>query len=55
MHHARSAATCALALLCVLFPLGCGGSSHTGPTPPKKTTHVTLVLDFVPNAVHAGI
>ncbi len=39
---------------------GCGsGSSDTGTAhvkaPPKRPTQVTLILDFVPNAVHAGI
>jgi len=56
MQRARIAAGCALALLCALFLLACGGSAHTDPSPSsKKPTHVTLVLDFVPNAVHAGI
>jgi NitT/TauT family transport system substrate-binding protein/putative hydroxymethylpyrimidine transport system substrate-binding protein len=55
MQRARIAASCALALLCALFLLACGGSAHTDPSPSKKPTHVTLVLDFVPNAVHAGI
>src|ERR1700686_4971478 len=55
MHHARSATACALALLCILLLLACGSSTHTGSPPPKKRTEVTLVLDFVPNAVHAGI
>jgi len=54
--HARTAAACALSLLCPLFLLACGGSGQTGPSPsPKKPAQVTLVLDFVPNAVHAGI
>jgi putative hydroxymethylpyrimidine transport system substrate-binding protein len=53
--HVRGAAACALALLCTLLLLACGGSTHTGSPPPQKTTQVTLVLDFVPNAVHAGI
>ena len=55
MHRARSAAACALCLLCALLLLACAGSTHTGPPAPKKSTQVTLVLDFVPNAVHAGI
>jgi ABC-type nitrate/sulfonate/bicarbonate transport system substrate-binding protein len=53
--HVRRAAACALALLCALLQLGCGGTTHTGPPPPSKPAQVTLVLDFVPNAVHAGI
>jgi putative hydroxymethylpyrimidine transport system substrate-binding protein len=51
----RSLAALALALLCTLFLLACGGSTQTGPHPPSKPAQVTVVLDFVPNAVHAGI
>ncbi len=51
----RSLAALALALLCALLLLACGGSTQTGTPPPSKPAHVTLVLDFVPNAVHAGI
>jgi putative hydroxymethylpyrimidine transport system substrate-binding protein len=51
----RSLAACALALACALLLLACGGTANTGPPPPSKPAHVTLVLDFVPNAVHAGI
>ncbi len=53
--RARLAAACALGLLCALVPVACGGSTSTDPSPSKQTTQVTLVLDFVPNAVHAGI
>jgi putative hydroxymethylpyrimidine transport system substrate-binding protein len=54
--RARAAAVCALSLLCPLLVLSCGGSAQTGPSPsPQKPAQVTLVLDFVPNAVHAGI
>jgi putative hydroxymethylpyrimidine transport system substrate-binding protein len=54
--RARTAAACALALLCPLLLLACGGSVQTGPSPSsKKPAQVTLVLDFVPGAVHAGI
>ncbi len=52
----RAAMACALALLCALLLAACGGSAPRDPSPsPKKTTQATLVLDFVPNAVHAGI
>lgn len=53
--HVRSAAACALSLLCALLVVACASTTHTGPTPPSKPAKVTLVLDFVPNAVHAGI
>lgn len=55
MQYVRSAAACALALLSALLVIACGGTTHTGPLPPSKPAQVTLVLDFVPNAVHAGI
>jgi NitT/TauT family transport system substrate-binding protein/putative hydroxymethylpyrimidine transport system substrate-binding protein len=56
MHRARTTAAHALILLCPLLILSCGGAARTGPSPsPKKPTQVTLVLDFVPGAVHAGI
>jgi putative hydroxymethylpyrimidine transport system substrate-binding protein len=47
----------AVCLLAALGPLGCGGgTAQSGPLPSSsKATQVTLVLDFVPNAVHAGI
>jgi putative hydroxymethylpyrimidine transport system substrate-binding protein len=35
--------------------LGCGSQAAPSAPNPPKTRHVTLVLDFVPNAVHAGI
>jgi putative hydroxymethylpyrimidine transport system substrate-binding protein len=54
MHRAPTA--CALALLCALALQACGGSTQTGPNPsPQKPAQITLVLDFTPNAVHAGI
>lgn len=54
--RARTATACALVLLCAFVVQACGSSAQTGPSPsPKKPTQVTLVLDFVPNAVHAGI
>lgn len=46
----RAATRTLLCALAVLGPLGCGGGAS--PTP---SAHVTLMLDFVPNAVHAGI
>jgi len=60
----------ALALLAALVLAGCGGTSATrsttatgtataaaelGVTPLPRVEHATLILDFVPNAVHAGI
>ncbi len=40
-----------IALACMALPLnGCGSSAST---PPQRTA--TLVLDFTPNAIHAGI
>lgn len=54
--RARAALPCALVLLCALALQACGGSTQTGPLPsPQKPAQVTLVLDFTPNAVHAGI
>jgi ABC-type nitrate/sulfonate/bicarbonate transport system substrate-binding protein len=53
-----------LAATLVLAACGSAGSSTTGGAPgsrtaaaaaPKRMTKVTLILDFVPNAVHAGI
>jgi ABC-type nitrate/sulfonate/bicarbonate transport system substrate-binding protein len=41
-----------LALLAPMLVAGCGGSSGDG-TPPLRDA--TLMLDFTPNAVHAGI
>lgn len=44
---------CVLALLAAALLLAaCGGSS---PAAPPRPTKVTLILDFVPNAVHVGI
>ena len=41
---------------CLGLMLGLGlGISACGSTEPTRPTHVTLILDFVPNAVHAGI
>ncbi|HEY2141476.1 MAG TPA: ABC transporter substrate-binding protein [Solirubrobacteraceae bacterium] len=56
-----SPAAIALALLALLSLAGCGGSSRssreasTGAGKLARMTKATLVLDFVPNAVHAGI
>jgi putative hydroxymethylpyrimidine transport system substrate-binding protein len=55
MHRLRSAAASALVLLCALLVPACGGSTHSGSSSSKKPVQATLVLDFVPNAVHAGI
>src|ERR1039457_5208313 len=53
-----------LAATLVLAACGSAGSSTTGGAPgsrtaaaaaPKRMTKVTLILDFVPNAVHAGV
>jgi putative hydroxymethylpyrimidine transport system substrate-binding protein len=54
--HVGATVACALVLLCAVMLQACGSSTQTGPSPsPKKPTQATLVLDFVPNAVHAGI
>jgi len=57
---ARAAVSARLAVLAVLVALltgalvgGCGGGSPAAPRRP--TRNATLVLDFTPNAVHAGI
>src|SRR5947209_7755411 len=42
-----------LVLLLCLAASGCGSSSST--SRPRPTRSATLVLDFTPNAVHAGI
>jgi ABC-type nitrate/sulfonate/bicarbonate transport system substrate-binding protein len=48
-------ATAALATL-LLLAGGCGGAGQTDPNPsPAHPAQVTLVLDYTPNAVHAGI
>ena len=45
-----------VALFAALMLAGCGSAGPTGAgRTPTKPTQVTLVLDFVPNAVHAGI
>src|SRR5215831_14246117 len=47
-----------LALICVALPLGAGCGSASTPRPlgvQRAARPVTLVLDFTPNAVHAGI
>ena len=41
-----------LALTCCLLLAGCGSTLATSA---KRPVHATLMLDFVPNAVHAGI
>jgi putative hydroxymethylpyrimidine transport system substrate-binding protein len=54
----RTLLALALGALAALVALGCGSASvGTGPSSSSsiKTASVTLVLDFVPNAVHAGI
>ena len=48
MRRAKSVAACMLAL----FAAGCGSGSSAAPPPLRDTT---LMLDFTPNAVHAGI
>jgi NitT/TauT family transport system substrate-binding protein/putative hydroxymethylpyrimidine transport system substrate-binding protein len=44
-----------LALLCALIAAGCGGDSGGGSTGGGSDRPVTVVLDFAPNAAHAGI
>lgn len=57
MLRARLPLSALAAVLCGLVFSACGGSTaQTGPSPSsKKPASATLVLDFVPNAVHAGI
>src|SRR5689334_1814459 len=43
------------ALLLPLLAAGCGGSGDGGSNGARPTRPVTLVLDFTPNAAHAGI
>jgi putative hydroxymethylpyrimidine transport system substrate-binding protein len=59
-----AAGVCAVTLALVLAACGSGGSSTATVTAPgpgtvagalARPTKVTLILDFVPNAVHAGI
>jgi putative hydroxymethylpyrimidine transport system substrate-binding protein len=54
----RSSLQLLLTLACLSLAAGCGGSAHSEPNPsptPGDPAQVTLVLDFTPNAVHAGI
>ena len=56
----RSSGAAALAMTLALASCGSGSSPSTGsrplaPTALAKPTTVTLILDFIPNAVHAGI
>jgi putative hydroxymethylpyrimidine transport system substrate-binding protein len=45
----------AVALLAVASLGGCGSSASTGVPSARHPVRATLMLDFVPNAVHAGI
>lgn len=49
------ASVAVLATLVGLLVAGCGGDDGRSDGPSRETTRATLVLDFVPNAVHAGI
>jgi NitT/TauT family transport system substrate-binding protein/putative hydroxymethylpyrimidine transport system substrate-binding protein len=58
--HERRTTVVAIAVMFALAIGGCGSGGHatsrraaSGALP--KLTHATLILDFVPNAVHAGI
>lgn len=52
----RSGFSGALALVtCLLLPLGPGCGDASDEQPPGQVREVTLVLDFVPNAVHTGL
>jgi putative hydroxymethylpyrimidine transport system substrate-binding protein len=42
-------------VLVALLAAACGGSGSHATTAHAKPTHVRVVLDFVPNAVHAGL
>jgi NitT/TauT family transport system substrate-binding protein/putative hydroxymethylpyrimidine transport system substrate-binding protein len=44
-----------VALLAAALLGGCGSSASTAVPSARHPVHVTLMLDFVPNAVHAGI
>jgi putative hydroxymethylpyrimidine transport system substrate-binding protein len=48
-----TAAGAAVLAVILLFTVGCGAVSRTGEDRPERPA--TLVLDFAPNAVHAGI
>jgi putative hydroxymethylpyrimidine transport system substrate-binding protein len=49
MGQGRRLAAVAIGLALLAFGFGCGGDSRSGPQ------RATLLLDFTPNAVHAGI
>jgi putative hydroxymethylpyrimidine transport system substrate-binding protein len=54
--RAVSARTVCLLILLAAFTAACGGSSTTAATTEQHpSTPVRVVLDFVPNAVHAGL
>src|SRR5580698_7111805 len=53
MRAVLAAATCVAAL--ALVACVSASRAHTVTAAPAKPTKVTLILDFVPNAVHAGI
>ncbi|MGH2988518.1 MAG: ABC transporter substrate-binding protein [Solirubrobacterales bacterium] len=53
--NARLAACAAAAAAIALGACGDGGGDGSGPAALGEPTEATLVLDFVPNAVHAGI
>jgi putative hydroxymethylpyrimidine transport system substrate-binding protein len=42
-------------LVAAVLPAGCGSGSHTSSARKPGVRNATLVLDFTPNAVHAGI
>jgi ABC-type nitrate/sulfonate/bicarbonate transport system substrate-binding protein len=44
-----------IAALCALALAGCGSGLSTASPSAKHPVHATLMLDFVPNAVHSGI
>jgi putative hydroxymethylpyrimidine transport system substrate-binding protein len=60
--HCRRVGASLAAVAATLLLAACGGSGHPtaataglrGAAPPRPV-HATLVLDFVPNAVHAGV
>jgi putative hydroxymethylpyrimidine transport system substrate-binding protein len=53
--RARLPLSALVTVLCALVFSACGGSGAQTAPSPSKPAPVTLVLDFVPNAVHAGI